>query len=62
MKFTLNLFIFIVPFFVCSCQQAVTNRGKSPEALTETLLSKLSLDQKIDLVVGMGLPGDEGLV
>lgn len=64
MKFTSIFSILVVPFLVLGCQsqQAVSGRDKTPEEQAEALLPKLSLDQKISLVVGMGLPGDKGLV
>ncbi len=64
MKFTSIFSILVVPFLVwgCQSQQVVSGRDKTPAEQAEAMLPKLSLDQKIDLVVGMGLPGDEGLV
>lgn len=62
MKFKSILTILVVPFFVWGCQSQQSISSKTPEEQAEALLPKLSLDQKVSLVVGMGLPGDKGLV
>ncbi len=64
MKFTSIFSILVVPFLMwgCQSQQIVSGKDKTPEEQAEALLSKLSLDQKINLVVGMGESRDEGLV
>ncbi|AXP81653.1 Thermostable beta-glucosidase B [Mariniflexile rhizosphaerae] len=62
MKFKSILTILVVPFFVWGCQSQQSISSKTPEEQAEALLPKLSLDQKVNLVVGMGLPGDKGLV
>ncbi|AXP81650.1 Thermostable beta-glucosidase B [Mariniflexile rhizosphaerae] len=62
MKFTSIYSVLAIPFFVWGCQSQQSISNKTPEEQAEALLPKLSLDQKVSLVVGMGLPGDEGLI